>query len=379
MSTSTAPGLHRATTSSAVTRCGRLGSRNQHRAHNEIGGQHRVARSPSEELITVWIRPCQIRSMSRRRLDRSVDDRDLGLHAGGDLGGVGAGHARAEHHDLGGRDPGGAAHQDAASSARSFQRCGALLRCHPPGDLGHRRQERKPAVGRLDGLVRDRSHLAVDEEPGERLIGRQVQVGEQHLAAPEPFVLLGLRLLHLHDHVGLAEHGVGIRRDLAPRPREVLVGDRGAQARGRLHHDTVAGSDQLAHPFGGQRHPVLVVLDFLRDSDDHVRASWTFRHGRHVASEASLLNPCTACRHGIGSDGRPGANSSARAVMPSRTRPPRAAAIMSCSGAVVTSIPSSAESLGLGRNAGPEQVHVLSERTRPTGSSRPGTRCAECR
>jgi hypothetical protein len=38
-------------------------------------------------------------------------------------------------------------------------------------------------------------------------IGCEMKIGEENLVRLEPAILDGLRLLHLHDHVGVGEHG----------------------------------------------------------------------------------------------------------------------------------------------------------------------------
>ena len=52
---------------------------------------------------------------------------------------------------------------------------------HPARDLAHRRQQRQRAVGELDGLVRDRLHLALHQRPGQLLLGGEMQIGEEQL------------------------------------------------------------------------------------------------------------------------------------------------------------------------------------------------------
>ena len=205
-------------------------------------------------------------------IDVAIDDRDLRLHAGGDLRGVRSGHAGAEHHDLGGSHAGRASHQDAPAAVGTLQDRRTLLRSHAPGDLRHRRQQRKTAVGGLHGLIGDALHLPLCEERRQPRVRGQMQVGEQHLPLPEPFVLLGLRLLDLHDHVGLGEDLVGTGRDARARLDESRIVDRRAHARGSLDEHVVSGGGQLTDTFGRGGHPVLVVLDFLRDPDLHAAA-----------------------------------------------------------------------------------------------------------
>ena len=92
--------------------------------------------------------------------------------------------------------------------------------------------------------------MTFGEEPRQPLVGRQVQVGEQHLSGTEPLVLLRLRFLDLHDHLGCGEHRIGIPHDLGADDVVLLVGDRGSDAGGRLDHHPVPGPHELAHPSG---------------------------------------------------------------------------------------------------------------------------------
>ncbi len=96
-----------------------------------------------------------------------------------------------------------------------------------------------------------------------------MQIGEQHLAAAQLLALDGERLLHLHDQVGAAVDGIGIRHDFGARGAVVGIGKTGARARRRLDQHLMAVVGEFAH---GRRHDtdaVFVVLDFLRHADEH--------------------------------------------------------------------------------------------------------------
>jgi hypothetical protein len=56
------------------------------------------------------------------------------------------------------------------------------------------------------GFVGDGGAAALHQAARLLGVGGEVQVGEEDLAAAQAPPLLGLRLLHLHDHVGLVEH-----------------------------------------------------------------------------------------------------------------------------------------------------------------------------
>ena len=66
----------------------------------------------------------------------------------------------SEHHDFGGVDSGNTAEQDAKAAVRMFQAVGSGLNRHASGDLGHRREQGKAAMGRSDRLVRNADRAA---------------------------------------------------------------------------------------------------------------------------------------------------------------------------------------------------------------------------
>ena len=74
---------------------------------------------------------------------------------------------------------------------------GGDLDRHPAGDLAHRDQERKRAIGRLDGFVSDRRHAPLNQLTGQLLIGSQVEVGKEQQPRPEKAELAWHRLLDL--------------------------------------------------------------------------------------------------------------------------------------------------------------------------------------
>ena len=76
--------------------------------------------------------------------------------------------------------------------------CGAIRPAI--SDIGASRGSRPS--GSLHRLVGDGAHPALGQEPREPLVGGQMQVREQDVVGAEPLVLLGLRLLDLHDQVG---------------------------------------------------------------------------------------------------------------------------------------------------------------------------------
>jgi hypothetical protein len=101
-----------------------------------------------------------------------------------------------------------------------------------------------------------------------------VQVGEQGQPLPHPVVLLGHGLLDLQHHVHAAVGApclLGAVDDARAGTDVLLIGDLRPQPRLALDHHLVPVRDQLVDPDRGDRHPVLVVLDFLRYADSHDR------------------------------------------------------------------------------------------------------------
>ena len=171
------------------------------------------------------------------------------------------------------RDTRRAAHQHPSPALRPLQV--ASPRNAAPSGRRSRTSVRAAAGGRR-AAARSRTpppRPALGQEPGERLVGRQVQVGEQELAVAEPFVLRRLRLLHLDDQVAAAKTASASARISRARRREVGVGERRADRPRPASTTTECPRvHELAHPFGGRGDPVLVVLHFRRDPDDHARA-----------------------------------------------------------------------------------------------------------
>ena len=169
----------------------------------------------SSELITVWMRPCQTRSISRP-VDVAIDDRHLRLHPAAICAAF-APPCRPEHDHPRRGDPRGAPistpRPPCGRSSAVAPTCGAIrpaISTSAPATAAARRA--------LDGLVGDGDHLPLCQEP-RALVGGEVEVGEEHLSFAEPRVLLGLGFLDLHDHVGGVEHLVGAGRDRRTRRR----------------------------------------------------------------------------------------------------------------------------------------------------------------
>src|SRR6185437_6518384 len=134
----------------------------------------------------------------------------------------------------------------------------------------------------LDGLVRDPGDAAVDQRPRERLVGGDVEIGEEHAPHAEPRVLGLDRLLDLEEEVGLAPCVVD-RDDPCARSLVLLVGKGAALPRRRLDENLVPALDQLACTGGRERHAILVGLDLLCDSNSQSSETLSRRTGLGMA------------------------------------------------------------------------------------------------
>ena len=138
-----------------------------------------------------------------------------------------------------------------------------------PATSRHRREQRQAAAGKLHGLVGDRGDAVGDEPVGERAVGGEVQVGEQHEVVAEVAVLARDRLLDLEQQLGARPHLGGVVEQRRSGGLVLGIRHRRAEAGAALHEDLMAGRDQIVHSRGRQRHAVLVVLHLGGDADPH--------------------------------------------------------------------------------------------------------------
>jgi hypothetical protein len=201
-------------------------------------------------------------------VDRLVEHPDVRLHAERDDRGVEADDAASEHHDLGRRHARDTAEKDAAAAVSLLERPGAHLRREPARDLAHRREEREPPVGGLDRLVRDAGHAGVEQRPRERLVGGDVEVGEEGQPLAKPRILRLDRLLHLEQELGRCPDLLDVGEPRA-NGRVRLVGESRADARPMFDDHVVAALDELERAGRRQGDAVLLRLDLLRHPDPH--------------------------------------------------------------------------------------------------------------
>ena len=174
-----------------------------------------------------------------------VEDGDVGVEAGGDLGRVRADDAAAEDRDVRRRHARHAAQQDAAAHLRPLQKLGALLNAHPAGHFAHRREQRQAALVVGQRFVGDARRAAGEHRFGQLAIGGEVEIGEEHLALADQLQFAGLRLLDFHDQVGPGEDLLGPADQLGARPQIIVIRQAGAEAGARFDQHLVPAADEL--------------------------------------------------------------------------------------------------------------------------------------
>ncbi len=199
-------------------------------------------------------------------VDRALENRDPRAEAESDDRRVVADDPAAEDDHVAGLDTGRPREKDTPPAERLLEEVRRCLRSEPARDLAHRGEQRQPAVVGLDGLVGDGGDPAVRQRARERLVRGDVEVREEHQPFAQPRILGLDRLLDLEQELGLAP-GVVDRDDPGARSLVLLVGERASLSGRRLDEDLVPALDQLAGTGRGERHPVLVGLDLLRNAD----------------------------------------------------------------------------------------------------------------
>src|SRR6266540_2871744 len=123
----------------------------------------------------------------------------------------------------------------------------ADMRRHPTRDLRHRREQRQRAVGRRDGLVGDGDDAGGHELGRLLRVGRQMQVGEQHLPGSELLALGRERLLDLHDELAARIDLIGVGHDFGSDGTVIGVGETGAQSGALFHEHVMTIPGQFTH------------------------------------------------------------------------------------------------------------------------------------
>ena len=174
--------------------------------------------------------------------------------------------AAADDEHLAGGHAGHPAEQRADAARRALEVLRAGLDGEAARDLTHRLEEGQLAL-LVEGLVREAVGAGGDTRVGQRAVGREVEVGEEHLPLAHPAPLDLERLLDLHDHVALGPDPVDVGFDGRAGGAVLVVGEAGAEPRPRLHEHLVAVRDQLLRAGGAQGDAVLVGLDLFDDAD----------------------------------------------------------------------------------------------------------------
>ena len=243
----------------------------QHRADDQVGVQHLAldgfgggeqGGGARAELQVEFLQPRQ----------GAVDDHHAGLQPDRHARRVGAGYAAAQHHHAAGRHAGHAAEQHTRAALFLLQAMGADLHRHPAGDLAHRSQQRQAAARVGDGFIGDAGGAGGHQALGLRLVGGQMQVGEQDLLVAQHGDFAGLRFLHLHDHVRGGEDRCGGLHDQRAGIAVGVVGQASAGAGAGLDGDDVAVAREFPCAGGGQADAVFMCLDLLGNTNMHATA-----------------------------------------------------------------------------------------------------------
>ena len=177
-------------------------------------------------------------------------------------------HAGADDDHVRGRHAGQAGDELAVAAVRLVQAQRAHLRGKPTGNIGHRLQQRQAAACTGHGFVGNRRHAVGHQFARQFGCGSQMQIAEQQLALAQHRRFGRLRFLHLDHQVG----GVGFGRggnDGRPGGAIGIVAKADRCAGAGFDADAVARLDQFTRAFGGECHPVFVVLDFPGNADVH--------------------------------------------------------------------------------------------------------------
>jgi hypothetical protein len=146
---------------------------------------------------------------------------------------------------------------------------GSNLHRHAACDLRHRFQQRQRAIVGRHRFICDAGRAGFHQAFGLRLVGREVQIGEQQVARLQHRDLGRLRLLHLHDHIALREDGRGIGSDRGAGIDIILILEVDAKAGAGLKRNLMARGGQFGDGCGGQAHAIFVILDFPGNTDAH--------------------------------------------------------------------------------------------------------------
>jgi len=185
---------------------------------------------------------------------------------------MGADHPAADHDHTSRRDTRHTAEKDAPAAGAALQRGARGFDRKSSRDLAHRREQRQVSFGIGDRLIGDCGAAGFHQAFSLLRIGRQMQISEEDLALAQLRPFARLRLLHLHDHVGIGENlGSGFR-DAGSGLAVDLIARADAGTGVGLDHHAVTVLDIFANGAGGQADAVFMDFDFLWHTDAH---RWT--------------------------------------------------------------------------------------------------------
>lgn len=121
----------------------------------------------------------------------------------------------------------------------------------------------------MNGLVGDRCGAGVEYRPGARWVRRQVEVGEENLVPAQPVVLRRDGFFDLQQQVRLGPDIISLIDDGGANRPVVIVGERRTDPGAGLDQYLVTMPDCLIHSRRRDRHPVLMILDLLGNTDPH--------------------------------------------------------------------------------------------------------------
>ena len=189
-------------TISSVTTFGAAAPGHEHGADDEVGVlqlARDLVRRRGERVDAVVVARVDLAQLRQR----DVEHGDVGAEAEGRRRGLLAGDAAADDDDL---RRGGCRARPPSRMPRPPRRCEQLGRAdlgrETAGDLAHGGEQRQRAVGELHRLVGDRGGAGVEDRPGQRQVGREVQVREEREVLAQEAVLGRDRLLHLEHEFG---------------------------------------------------------------------------------------------------------------------------------------------------------------------------------
>ncbi|MCY1170954.1 hypothetical protein D9M73_110440 [compost metagenome] len=145
----------------------------------------------------------------------------------------------------------------------------ADLHRHAACHFGHRLEQRKRPIIGGDRLIGDARRARAHQAFGLRLVGGEMEIGEQQVARLQQRDFARLRFLDLHDHVRLREHAGGVGQDRCAGRDIVRIAEIDAETGTGLHDHLMARSGEFSDRGRGEPDAIFVILDFLGNADAH--------------------------------------------------------------------------------------------------------------